>query len=213
MKGLLLQDCYLMKITWITATIVMAVLLPLNYMYGANLTTVFFIFAIYFALYSIHLDKVSGDCTLQWKQYSVTMPVSRKDIVKSKYAINLASLTGIIILYSIISAPFLLLGAVDIDNLLLQIELSILITLYWTALATTLLMFVDRAKNKIVSGTARFIYGFTTGIMIYNAWIFSASSLAYRLGVFYTPFLIGSIFVLIGSYIISCKLYEKQDLS
>ena len=110
MKGLLRKDLYMMKNTFGTLAAFMLVYAVIGY-YGANASMLSAILAIIIMM--LPANSISYDEFYHWDRYVLTMPVSRRMVVRSKYVLCLL----LVVFAMLIGILFGLLPSIKAANL------------------------------------------------------------------------------------------------
>lgn len=218
MRGLILKDYYLARRDLAIIIIGIIIAVPAIIIFIPEFIPR--LLPIIFVICSILLSVCAttymlNDSTSHWNEYSSVLPVSRKDLVKSKYILQLLfSILGIT-LCTILVTPFFLMGFIDINNILLKIWFSFAFVLIASALDIPVSMFTYHKWNKSFKAKEIFliIVGVSYAVLVWwIAWRISTNIYFNTLGVLDFVFLFMPPVVVFLSYSITCRLYEKQEL-
>lgn len=168
MKGLLLKDFYIIRsgllILLLTFVFVGA---GMSFLISPLVLIVIFTVTLSFqSAVTVQTDKSS-----QWDRFSVTLPVSRKQTIASKYVMYiLLSLAGLAIgaVISIICAWFQ--KGFDIESLLMYSSLAIIVSLLPGSISIPCSFWLDEEKSMIGMILA---YMITSGIIVAVVLIFN----------------------------------------
>lgn len=87
MKGLILKDLYFLKKQWHIIAILVVALVALNFISGLGVSLTQFITLFILSIF-ISYSMINSEID-NWEEYALTMPVSRREIVKSKYILTI----------------------------------------------------------------------------------------------------------------------------
>lgn len=207
MKGLILKDIYNLRKNLKTITVMILLYFILAFVMD-NSSFLSGIIVLLFSMMAI--TSFSYDDLAKWDKYALSLPISRKELVMSKYMLAIIlSLFG-----SLISAIFTFLieyfkKSYDSLELLLIVYLLFLISILFTSILIPLIFKfgVEKSRLMIIG-----VFAVPSGV------IFALSKVGVRMPQMSTlefllklsPLFLVLIFVL--SYIISYKIYNKKEI-
>jgi ABC-type transport system involved in multi-copper enzyme maturation permease subunit len=217
MKGLIYKDLLTMnsyKKSFIVVLLVFAVLATTNKAYGNFISFYIPFFVVMLSISTFNYDEYS-----KWDAYALTLPVTRKEIVKGKYAfalgmIIIASLVGLIINLILvyvqtktfaIQDSMLSLASVDIGMILLLSIMFPLIYKFGAEKGRLFLFLFIAAGATLIGGVTLLAKDLLSNI----SWINNLVTIFNQYGIYITIVLILGIFYL--SYRMSYKIYLKKE--
>jgi hypothetical protein len=217
MKGLIYKDLLTMssyKKSFLVILITFVIISSTNSSYGTFISFYIPFFVVMMSISTFNYDEYS-----KWDAYALTLPLSRKDIVKSKYTFSLAAMiTGSIIglIVSIIltyiqtktvaiNDVLLSLVGVDIGMLLLLSFMFPLIYKFGAEKGRMFLFIFIFAGATIVGGASLLFKNLINDIN----WINNVVAFFNQYGIYIMMILILGIFYL--SYRISSKIYLNKE--
>lgn len=210
MKGLIFKDLYNLKKPLISFIIIVFII---NYIISKTLGGAFNLLIIGTVIFMI--QSIQGDRNCKWNKYSLTMPITRKDIIKSKYilmGILLVGFTAVAIISDI-------LFSVTVHNSLLTSITGTLNLSFWILLFTsTEIAFLYMTQNVKRAGVVQLILVLVLTLLYLGLnGLIKTMNLLYLLSYieFYKIYILASISIIISivSYITCVKIYNKKDLA
>ena len=213
MKGLLRKDLYMMKNTFGTLVAFMLVYAVIGY-YGANASMLSAILAIIIMM--LPANSISYDEFYHWDRYVLTMPVSRRMVVQSKYVLCLL----LVLFAMLVGILFSLLLGESWENALLSNGFVALLALLMTVLSLPAMLKWGAQKGRLIMvllcGVAGGLIAIVSISISYGGMTLGpldgegvhASLLTG--GMLLAALCIFTAVAMAVSYRISCRLYEKK---
>ena len=217
MKGLIIKDLCVIKNQMKTLLLVLALFIFLSI---ANKDATFVLFLIPFYMIMILITTFSYDEFNKWECYCNSLPLSRKEIVKSKYI--LFNATSLIVLILGVLASFIIPNFIEnttFESIYASIigvafgiclVISLLIPFYYKfgSQKGRIMLFLTVAILALLIGTITSLDVFNN-IELMNI-INSLNNLS--LGMFTLLLIIVTIIIMTISYYISVKIYSNKEL-
>ncbi|NMB10287.1 MAG: ABC-2 transporter permease [Tissierellia bacterium] len=221
MKGLILKDIEYLKKEWILILAAIVIFSLINIFIGLGISGTQFVFSFVFAV--LVNSSFSKDEINNWNEYALTMPISRKDIIKSKYIFSFIAFIIAIFIGTLVGA---------LTNIMAQYGLTrehiaisslgfsyILLGFIGALTIYTLIVFVNfpisfkegHAKGKQLTYLAYFVF-FILYSMIQKIFKLNLIENILKMPlVISLVFLIFSSLVILGSYFLSIKYFIKKE--
>lgn len=212
MRGLVLKDFYNMKSSLL---ILIGIVIFLNIVSiiegegsGSITTTILVMLPMIIATNTIGMDEKT-----KWDNYAMTMPISRKDVVKSKY-VTLITIVGLTTVVIVAINIFLqgLKGEILLSNILENISLNLSIGMILSAIIIPIVCKFGLEKARIALMTFIIIPIFIGSYLEGNLAQFIGYSNIEVLVSYIAYILLAIAFLAcLISYLISVKIYEKKE--
>ena len=210
MKGLIFKDLYSIKKSLILWIIIVFII---NYIIPKTLGGAFNLLIIGTVIFMI--QSIQGDRNCKWNRHSLTMPITRKDIIKSKYILMII----LLVVFTLIAAISDILLSVTIGTSLLTSITGTLNLSFWILLFTsTEIAFLYIMENPKSAGIMEVIFFLVLiGVYVLTKILINTMSLGYLLSYleFYGLYILMILSIVISfiSYMICVKIYNKKDLA
>ena len=212
MKGLLLKDWFVLwkQCKWMLFLVILYTLLPLV---SDGAGTFLACFSVLF-MAILPITVLGFDERSKWERYAAALPVSRDDLVLSKYLLALLGMIGAALLYLLSS---LVLSAVRPGSVSPQETVSFLCLLFAGALAFDAVNFPIIFRLGVEKGRLWFfliaaLFGGAIGAATAVAGDAAVSLGQALLGVPVWAFPLAALAVFGLSAWLSCRLYARRDL-
>lgn len=209
MKGVLLKDLYIAK-SGIVIALVCLFVLAFGFSFLLDVSSVLML-APAISTIAIY-NSITSDASSKWNKNVITMPVSRDQIIGTKYILYiLLSAAGIIVVLAALGILSLLGAAVTVYALLFNTSIGVSAALLAGGISLPCVYFFDPEKSQIV-----FLISF-----IASSWIITALVLLINLFMpvkdntllaFYIVLAISFAWFVV-SYKIAAVLYRKRDIT
>lgn len=221
MKGLILKDINYLKKEWIISLVVVAVFSLINIFIGLGISGTQFVFSFVMAVLvnaSFTKDELNN-----WNEYALTMPISRKDIVKGKYIFAIISFFIAVLLGTLIGSLTNIMGFYEMTREHIQISqlgFSYLFLGFIGALTIyTIIVFVNipiafkegSAKGKQLTYSVYFAVFIVYAIIKKRVDFNLINILMEKPMTVAIIFLVISLIVVIGTYPLSIKYFNKKE--
>ena len=209
MKGVLLKDLYIAKSGIVIALVCLFVLaFGFSFLLDVSLVLMLAPAISTIAVY----NSITSDASSKWNKNVITMPVSRDQIIGTKYILYiLLSAAGIIVVLAALGILSLLGAAVTVYALLFNTSIGVSAALLAGGISLPCVYFFDPEKSQIV-----FLVSF-----IASSWIITALVLLINLFMpvkdntllaFYIVLAISFAWFVV-SYKIAAVVYRKRDIT
>lgn len=209
MKGVLLKDLYIAK-SGIVIALVCLFVLAFGFSFLLDVSSVLML-APAISTIAVY-NSITSDASSKWNKNVITMPVSRDQIIGTKYILYiLLSAAGIIVVLAALGILSLLGAAVTVYALLFNTSIGVSVALLAGGISLPCVYFFDPEKSQIV-----FLVSF-----IASSWIITALVLLINLFMpvkdntllaFYIVLAISFAWFVV-SYKIAAVLYRKRDIT
>ena len=209
MKGVLLKDLYIAK-SGIVIALVCLFVLAFGFSFLLDVSSVLML-APAISTIAVY-NSITSDASSKWNKNVITMPVSRDQIIGTKYILHiLLSAAGIIVVLAALGILSLLGAAVTVYALLFNTSIGVSAALLAGGISLPCVYFFDPEKSQIV-----FLISF-----IASSWIITALVLLINLFMpvkdntllaFYIVLAISFAWFVV-SYKIAAVLYRKRDIT
>ena len=155
------------------------------------------------------ITSITYDDLAKWDKYALAMPISRKDMVLSKYVLSITlALTGVII-STAIAYIMLTIKSVDISNLLLTSYAIFLISLTFSSIVLPLVFKFGVEKSRMMMMT---VIGapMALGYILYQLGINLPSEEVVLSTLKMSPLIVIAILYL--SFYISYRIFKNKDM-
>lgn len=209
MKGVLLKDLYIAK-SGIVIALVCLFVLAFGFSFLLDVSSVLML-APAISTIAVY-NSITSDASSKWNKNVITMPVSRDQIIGTKYILYiLLSAAGIIVVLAALGILSLLGAAVTVYALLFNTSIGVSAALLAGGISLPCVYFFDPEKSQIV-----FLISF-----IASSWIITALVLLINLFMpvkdntllaFYIVLAISFAWFVV-SYKIAAVVYRKRDIT
>ena len=209
MEGVLLKDLYIAK-SGIVIALVCLFVLAFGFSFLLDVSSVLML-APAISTIAVY-NSITSDASSKWNKNVITMPVSRDQIIGTKYILYiLLSAAGIIVVLAALGILSLLGAAVTVYALLFNTSIGVSAALLAGGISLPCVYFFDPEKSQIV-----FLVSF-----IASSWIITALVLLINLFMpvkdntllaFYIVLAISFAWFVV-SYKIAAVLYRKRDIT
>ena len=209
MKGVLLKDLYIAK-SGIVIALVCLFVLAFGFSFLLDVSSVLML-APAISTIAVY-NSITSDASSKWNKNVITMPVSRDQIIGTKYILYiLLSAAGIIVVLAALGILSMLGAAVTVYALLFNTSIGVSAALLAGGISLPCVYFFDPEKSQIV-----FLVSF-----IASSWIITALVLLINLFMpvkdntllaFYIVLAISFAWFVV-SYKIAAVLYRKRDIT
>ena len=209
MKGVLLKDLYIAK-SGIVIALVCLFVLAFGFSFLLDVSSVLML-APAISTIAVY-NSITSDASSKWNKNVITMPVSRDQIIGTKYILYiLLSAAGIIVVLAALGILSILGAAVTVYALLFNTSIGVSAALLAGGISLPCVYFFDPEKSQIV-----FLISF-----IASSWIITALVLLINLFMpvkdntllaFYIVLAISFAWFVV-SYKIAAVLYRKRDIT
>ncbi len=210
MHGLIQKDIYSLKGSMKSIALIMIVF---GVIFIPQAGGVSFIAVTVFMMSSLVISTISMDDFVKWDKYALTLPLSRKDIVKSKYELLLLlSVTGAVIGLVVSIIYNVIVGEVSVEDILMMGIMMVAISIALLGIVMPVIYKFGVEKARILMMVCIFL-----PIVLILGLVYAAENLGIDLPevsnlllVVMTLIISAAVFLL--SYFISLKIYSKTDL-
>ena len=209
MKGVLLKDLYIAK-SGIVIALVCLFVLAFGFSFLLDVSSVLML-APAISTIAVY-NSITSDASSKWNKNVITMPVSRDQIIGTKYILYIMlSAAGIIVVLAALGILSMLGAAVTVYALLFNTSIGVSAALLAGGISLPCVYFFDPEKSQIV-----FLISF-----IASSWIITALVLLINLFMpvkdntllaFYIVLAISFAWFVV-SYKIAAVLYRKRDIT
>ena len=203
LPGLMLKDLLNLRSTIITL-IVLLLILVVSLISMGFIMPIYFLMIIFAAI--LPMTSITMDDIAKWDRYALTMPFTRKDIVRSKYVLMIMLIGSAILISGIIFAISFYLMPENALSFWLIILISAVGLLYSSFLLPLLYKFGSEKARYIM-----LLPMILVGILIGGWVVVFGDSLPENLLIYILITAAGSICAFIASYFVSVRLYEKKE--
>ena len=209
MKGVLLKDLYIAK-SGIVIALVCLFVLAFGFSFLLDVSSVLML-APAISTIAVY-NSITSDASSKWNKNVITMPVSRDQIIGTKYILYiLLSAAGIIVVLAALGILSMMGAAVTVYALLFNTSIGVSVALLAGGISLPCVYFFDPEKSQIV-----FLVSF-----IASSWIITALVLLINLFMpvkdntllaFYIVLAISFAWFVV-SYKIAAVVYRKRDIT
>ncbi|MDD2470492.1 MAG: ABC-2 transporter permease [Methanocorpusculum sp.] len=202
-SGLMLKD--LLNLRPMTKTlVVMFLIFGVIFIPMGNVMTVYFLLMIFAAL--LPMTSLSMDDMAKWDRYALTMPVTRKDIVKSKYLLMVMFFGIVIVISGIIAAVSHYLMPETATPFWFIFLVGALGIFYGSLLLPLLYKFGSEKARYLM-----FVLMVVAGIILVGWFALFGDSFSGDLLPYVLLTCVVSIVAFLVSYNVSVRIYEKKE--
>ncbi|TCZ75409.1 ABC-2 transporter permease [Paenibacillus albiflavus] len=209
MRGFILKDLYNMTSNFKQ---LLVVILSLLVMMGTfeNMSAFSGMFII-LLLGTLVVSSFSFDDMAKWDRYAIALPVTRKQIVLSKYVVALIGLlTGTIVYFIANIISLVIHGNLELGEMFLGSGIIVCVVVVMLSVMLPLVFKFGAEKSRIIMMLVMVIPWLVTMIVMNMGIPVPSEAILSVIG-YSLP--VAVIILLIGSYLISVKIYEKKDLN
>ena len=207
-KGLIYKDLFLLKETFPIAALAVLFLLfsiTLGFTGGfLALCIMLLVFAVKVVESTLIYDETDG-----WDSFVLTAPVSRKEVIRSKYLLQILFLAGAFLLSAVLLLLISLIPQFDGEEwLYIMLIVGFCYALVYGAVVIPVYLKFGQHTSRYVSFVILIVvaglFGVTFGFSIFME--FAASTIPYLIGI-----LAVSLAAYGASYLVSQKIYAKRE--
>ncbi|MDO9522176.1 MAG: ABC-2 transporter permease [Methanocorpusculum sp.] len=203
LSGLMLKD--LLNLRPMTKTLVfMFLIFGIVFIPMGNTMTVYFLLMIFAAL--LPMTSLTMDDMAKWDRYALTMPVTRKDIVTSKYLMTIIFFCVSILISGIIAGVSYYLMPANATPFWFIVLVGALGVFYGSLLFPLLYKFGSEKARYMM-----FVLMAVIGILLVGWFALFGESLTGNLLIYILITAVVSVAAFIASYFVSVRLYEKKE--
>ena len=203
MSGLMMKDLFNLR-PMAKTLILMFFIFGIIFIPMGNVMTVYFLLMIFAAL--LPMTSLTMDDLAKWDRYALTMPVTRKDIVTSKYLLMIIFFCVSIVISGIIAGVSYYLMPQNATPLWLIVLVGSL-GLFYGALLFPLLYKFGSEKARYMM----FVLMAVIGILLVGWFALFGESVTGNLLIYILITAAVSVAAFIASYFVSVRLYEKKE--
>lgn len=210
MHGLIQKDLYSLRGSLKSILLIM-VLFGILFIPQAG--GISFIAVTVFIMPSLVISTISMDDFVKWDKYALTLPLSRKDIVKSKYELLLLlSIIGAIIGLAVTAVYNLVVNQASVEDILMMGIMMVAISIALLGIVMPVIYKFGVEKARILMMACIFL-----PIILILGLVYAAENLGVGLPevsslllIVMTLIISAAVFLL--SYFVSLRIYSKTDL-
>lgn len=210
MHGLIQKDLYSLRGSLKSILLIM-VLFGILFIPQAG--GISFIAVTVFIMPSLVISTISMDDFVKWDKYALTLPLSRKDIVKSKYELLLLlSIIGAIIGLAVTAVYNLVVNQASVEDILMMGVMMVAISIALLGIVMPVIYKFGVEKARILMMVCIFL-----PIILILGLVYAAENLGVSLPevsslllIVMTLIISAAVFLL--SYFVSLRIYSKTDL-
>ena len=169
-----------------------------------NIMTVYFLLMIFAAL--LPMTSLSMDDLAKWDRYALTMPVTRQEIVRSKYLLMLVFFVIAFLVSGTIAAVMMYLDPSNATPLWFMLLVAALGFIYGACLIPLLYKFGSEKARYLM-----FVLMIAAGAFLVGWFALFGNSFSGDLLPFVLTLDAASIAAVIASYFASVRIYEKKE--
>jgi len=203
LPGLMLKDLLNLRPTSKTL-IVMLLIFGIIFIPMGNTMTVYFILMIFAAL--VPMTSLTMDDMAKWDRYALTMPVTRKDIVRSKYLLMVLLFGVAFVISAIIACVSYYLMPANATPFWFMFLVGALGVFYGSLLLPLLYKFGSEKARYMM-----FVLMALIGLLLVGWFALFGESFPGDLFLYVLITCAVSILVFVASYFMSVRLYEKKE--
>lgn len=209
MKGVLLKDLYIAK-SGIILTLTSLFVLTFGFSFLFNVSTVLML-APAISTVAVYIS-ITNDASSKWNKNVVTMPISREQIIATKYILyTLLSVVGILVVLVSLGALLLMGIKLTLYSILFNAIVGISVVLLAGGISLPCVYFFDAEKSQIV-----YMISFVAStaiiaalVLLINLFIRVKDSPLFAFSIV----LAISLVWFIASYKIAAHFYKKRDIT
>ena len=209
MNGLIQKDIYSLKGSLKSIALILVVF---GVIFIPQSGGVSFIAVTVFVMSSLVISTISMDDFVKWDKYALTLPLSRKDIVKSKYELLLLlSITGAVIGLVVSTIYNVIVNEASAEDMLMMGIMMVAISIALLSIVMPVIYKYGVEKARILMMVCIFLPILILGV------VYAADNIGISLPevsnlLIIAITLVVSAAVLLLSYFVSLKIYSKTDL-
>lgn len=210
MHGLIQKDLYSLKGSLKSILLIMIVF---GVIFIPQAGGISFIAVTVFMMSSLVISTISMDDFVKWDKYALTLPLSRKDIVRSKYELLLLlSITGAVIGLAVTAVYNIAVNQASVEEILMMGIMMVAISIALLGIVMPVIYKFGVEKARILMMACIFL-----PIVLILGLVYAAENLGINLPevsnlLLVVTTIIISAAVLLLSYFVSLKIYSKTDL-
>lgn len=210
MNGLIQKDIYSLKGSLKSIALILVVF---GVIFIPQSGGVSFIAVTVFVMSSLVISTISMDDFVKWDKYALTLPLSRKDIVKSKYELLLLlSITGAVIGLVVSTIYNVIVNEASVEDMLMMGIMMVAISIALLSIVMPVIYKYGVEKARILMMVCIFL-----PIVLILGVVYAADNIGISLPevsnlLIIAITLVVSAAVLLLSYFVSLKIYSKTDL-
>jgi ABC-2 type transport system permease protein len=209
-KGLIIKDFLVLKKTGRVFLMILGLYLVMTIFMNTDMGPL-----MVFICGMLSISTFAYDEQAKWDSFALTMPISKRDLVRSKYVLAvilcfIGAMAGVILsVASNLDAPF-----IDWSGILMASGIALCASYLFNSLALPLLYKFGAEKSRVIL-LACYAVPLIGASLVMNELEKSSGALLrlqslLNLGAILLPFV--TIAVLFVSYLISLRIYEKKDV-
>jgi len=203
LAGLMLKDLLNLRSTIKTLIVMLLIFVVLLISMG-SIMPIFFLMIIFAAI--LPTTSITMDDMGKWDRYALTLPVTRKDIVRSKYLLMIILIGSAILISVIIAAVSYYMMSDNVMSFWIILLVSAVGILYSSLILPLLYKFSSEKTRYIM-----LLPMILVGILIGGCVIIFGDSLPENLLLYILITAAVSVAAFIASYFVSVRLYEKKE--
>lgn len=212
MKGLVLKDFYNLKPSFLILGIALIFLGIMSVDKGENFAGAISVVLVMLPLI-IATNTFGLDEKVKWESYAMTMPITRKDIIKGRYITLIISVIIITIFIAIVNIFIQILGGtMNFSEIIETVLLCLSVGIVFSAIMLAIVCKFGLEKMRIV---LMFFIVIPALIGTYIQEFIGKANTLFNFGILlnYAIYILPiiAIFICFISYIISVKIYEKKE--
>jgi len=184
--------------------VVMFLIFGIVFIPMGNVMTVYFLLMIFAAL--LPMTSLTMDDMAKWDRYALTLPVTRKDIVTSKYLMTIIFFCAALVISGIIAGVLYYLTPEAATPLWFIVLVGALGLFYGSLLFPLLYKFGSEKARYMM-----FVLMAVIGILLVGWFALFGESVTGNLLIYILITAAVSVAVFIASYFVSVRLYEKKE--
>lgn len=210
MHGLIQKDLYSLRGSLKSILLIMIVF---GVIFIPQAGGVSLIAVMVFMMSSLVISTISMDDFVKWDKYALTLPLSRKDIVKSKYELLLLlSITGAVIGLVVTTAYNLVVNQASVEDMLMMGIMMVAISITLLGIVMPVIYKFGVEKARILMMACIFL-----PIVLILGLVYAADNFGNGLPEVSNLLIIAitlviSAVVFLLSYFVSLRIYSKTDL-
>lgn len=203
MSGLMLKDLFNLR-PMAKTLILMFFIFGVIFIPMGNIMTVYFLLMIFAAL--LPMTSLTMDDLAKWDRYALTMPVTRKDIVKSKYLLMVLFFAVVIVISGIITGVSYYLAPQNAAPFWFMFLVGALGIFYGSLLFPLLYKFGSEKARYMM-----FLLMAVIGILLVGWFALFGDSYGGNILPYVLITGVASIVAFIASYVVSVRIYTKKE--
>lgn len=210
MHGLIQKDLYSLKGSFKSILLIMIIF---GVIFIPQAGGVSFIAVTVFMMSSLVISTISMDDFVKWDKYALTLPLNRKDIVKSKYELLLLlSITGAVVGLAVTAVYNLIVNQASVEEILMMGIMMVAVSIALLGIVMPVIYKFGVERARILMMICIFL-----PIVLILGLVYAAENSGINLPevsnlLLVVTIIIISAAVLLLSYFVSLKIYSKTDL-